>query len=267
MEPTNYIALNRQNWNNRVDGHLSSEFYDMKSFRTGENSLKEIELNLLGNVSGKKILHLQCHFGQDTLSLARMGAQVTGIDFSDKAIEEAKKLSTELQLNARFICCDIYDAPQHLDEKFDIVYTTYGTIGWLPDVQKWADVIAQFLNPNGQLIFVDFHPVVWMFDDDFKHIIYNYFQENPIIEEISGSYANKDLEITDTTITWNHGLSEVYQALQQAGLSIQHFSEYPFSPYNCLRNMIESEPNRFQIEHLQNKIPMVYALTAHPKAQ
>jgi len=267
MEASNYIALNRQNWNNRVEGHLNSEFYGMKSFRAGENSLKQIELNLLGNVSGKKILHLQCHFGQDTLSLARMGAQVTGIDFSDRAIEEATKLSEELQINARFICCDIYDAPQYLDEKFDIVYTTYGTIGWLPDVQKWANVIAHFLKPNGQLIFVEFHPVVWMFDDDFKHIIYNYFQENPIIEEISGSYANKELEITDTTITWNHGLSEVYQALQQAGLSIQHFSEYPFSPYNCLRNMIESEPNRFQIEHLQNKIPMVYALTAHPKAQ
>jgi 2-polyprenyl-3-methyl-5-hydroxy-6-metoxy-1,4-benzoquinol methylase len=260
-----YIDLNRTNWNNRVAGHLTSDFYEMDAFRAGKSSLKEIELALLGNVEGKSILHLQCHFGQDTLSLARMGAQVTGVDFSDKAIQEAQKLAAELSIDAAFICCDLYSAPEFLQEKFDIVYTTYGTIGWLPDVTKWAEVIAHFLKPNGKLIFVDFHPVVWMFDDDFTHVAYNYFQEDPIIEEVSGSYADREIQITDTTITWNHGLSEVYQALQSAGLIIDHFSEYPFSPYDCLNDLIEVEPNRFQVKHLVNKIPMVYALTAHPK--
>ncbi len=260
-----YLDLNRTNWNNRVSGHLTSDFYEMDAFRAGKSSLKEIELALLGDLKGKSVLHLQCHFGQDTLSLARMGAQVTGIDFSDKAIDEAKNLAAELSIDAEFICCDVYSAPEHLQEKFDFVYTTYGTIGWLPDVSKWADVIAHFLKPNGKLIFVDFHPVVWMFDDNFTHVAYNYFQEDPIIEEVSGSYADKSLEITDTTITWNHGLSEVYQALQRAGLTIDHFSEYPFSPYDCLNNLIEEEPNRFQVKHLVNKIPMVYAMTAHPK--
>jgi 2-polyprenyl-3-methyl-5-hydroxy-6-metoxy-1,4-benzoquinol methylase len=261
----NYLALNRQNWNNRVEGHLQSDFYRMDAFRSGENSLKEIELGLLGDVSGKKVLHLQCHFGQDSLSLARMGAHVTGIDFSEKAIESAKTLASELELQATFICCDIYDSRQFLTEKFDIVYTTYGTIGWLPDLSKWAEVIANSLKPNGKLIFVEFHPVVWMFDDDFQKVAYNYFQDEAIVEEISGSYADKSLEITDTTITWNHGLSEVYQALQNAGLTINHFSEYPFSPYDCLKDLVEVEPNRFQVKHLLNKIPMVYALTAHPK--
>jgi 2-polyprenyl-3-methyl-5-hydroxy-6-metoxy-1,4-benzoquinol methylase len=260
-----YLDLNRTNWNNRVAGHLTSDFYEMDAFRAGKSSLKEIELALLGDIKGKSVLHLQCHFGQDTLSLARMGAQVTGIDFSDKAIDEAKNLAAELSIDAEFICCDVYSAPEHLQEKFDFVYTTYGTIGWLPDVSKWADVIAHFLKPNGKLIFVDFHPVVWMFDDNFTHVAYNYFQEDPIIEEVSGSYADKSLEISDTTITWNHGLSEVYQALQRAGLTIDHFSEYPFSPYDCLNDLIEVEPNRFQVKHLVNKIPMVYALTAHPK--
>ncbi|MEI8116085.1 MAG: class I SAM-dependent methyltransferase [Flavobacteriia bacterium] len=260
-----YIDLNRTNWNNRVAGHLTSDFYEMDAFRAGKSSLKEIELALLGNVDGKSILHLQCHFGQDTLSLARMGAKVTGVDFSDKAIHEAQNLAAELSIDAEFICCDVYSAPEHLQEKFDIVYTTYGTIGWLPDVSKWADVIAHFLKPNGKLIFVDFHPVVWMFDDDFTHVAYNYFKEDPIIEEVSGSYADKALQITDTTITWNHGLSEVYQALQGAGLTIDHFSEYPFSPYDCLNDLIEVEPNRFQVKHLVNKIPMVYALTAQLK--
>jgi 2-polyprenyl-3-methyl-5-hydroxy-6-metoxy-1,4-benzoquinol methylase len=260
-----YLDLNRTNWNNRVAGHLTSDFYEMDAFRAGKSSLKEIELALLGDIKGKSVLHLQCHFGQDTLSLARMGAQVTGIDFSDKAIDEAKNLAAELSIDAEFICCDVYSAPEHLQEKFDFVYTTYGTIGWLPDVSKWADVIAHFLKPNGKLIFVDFHPVVWMFDDNFTHVAYNYFQEDPIIEEVSGSYADKSLDITDTTITWNHGLSEVYQALQRAGLTIDHFSEYPFSPYDCLNDLIEEEPNRFQVKHLVNKIPMVYAMTAHPK--
>ena len=261
----NYLELNRQNWNNRVAGHLTSDFYQMDAFRAGESSLKEIELSLLGNVEGKKLLHLQCHFGQDTLSLARMGATVTGIDFSNQAIKEAQNLATELAIDATFICSDVYSTSEHLSEQFDVVYTTYGTIGWLPNLDKWAKVIAQRLKPGGKLIFVDFHPVVWMFDDDFKHVAYNYFKENPIIEEVSGSYANKDLKITDTTITWNHGLSEVYQALQGAGLTIDHFSEYPFSPYDCLNDLIEVEPNRFQVKHLINKIPMVYALTAHPK--
>jgi 2-polyprenyl-3-methyl-5-hydroxy-6-metoxy-1,4-benzoquinol methylase len=261
----NYLELNRKNWNNRVAGHLTSDFYQMDAFRAGESSLKEIELALLGNVKGKKILHLQCHFGQDTLSLARMGASVTGIDFSDKAIREAQNLAAELSIDATFICCDVYSISEHITEKFDIVYTTYGTIGWLPDLDKWAKVIAERLKPSGKLIFVDFHPVVWMFDDDFKQVAYNYFQESPIVEEVSTSYADKEIEITDTTITWNHGLSEVYQALQGAGLIIDHFSEYSFSPYDCLNDLIEVEPNRFQVKHLVNKIPMVYALTAHPK--
>lgn len=261
----NYLELNRQNWNNRVDGHLTSNFYQMDAFRAGESSLKEIELALLGTIEGKNILHLQCHFGQDTLSLARMGATVTGIDFSDKAIREAQNLAAELSIDATFICCDVYNTSEHLSEKFDIVYTTYGTIGWLPDLNKWAKVIFERLKPGGKLIFVDFHPVVWMFDNDFKQVAYNYFQESPIVEEVSSSYADKEIEITDTTITWNHGLSEVYQALQNAGLTINHFSEYPFSPYDCLNDLIEVEPNRFQVKHLVNKIPMVYALTAHPK--
>jgi 2-polyprenyl-3-methyl-5-hydroxy-6-metoxy-1,4-benzoquinol methylase len=115
---------------------------------------KSIELELLGNVKGLSILHLQCHFGQDSLSLARMGAHVTGIDLSDKAIKTAQELNAELHLNAEFICSDIYDLPQHLNKQFDIVFTSYGTIGWLPDLNKWAQIIHHFLKPEGKFIFV-----------------------------------------------------------------------------------------------------------------
>src|SRR5690606_20725019 len=120
------------------------------------------------NLKDKKVLHLQCHFGQDSISLARLGASVVGVDLSDKAIEQAQHIAQELNADARFICCDIYDLPKHLNEQFDIVFTSYGTIGWLPDLDKWASVIHHFLKPGGQFIFAEFHPVVWMFDNDFK---------------------------------------------------------------------------------------------------
>ncbi len=170
-----YLAINKNTWNTKTPVHLNSEFYGLEEFIKGKTSLKQIELDLLGEVKGKKILHLQCHFGQDTLSLARMGAEVTGVDFSDTAIKEANLLTQKINQSARFICCDVYSLPEHLDEEFDLVYTSYGTIGWLPDLNKWAQIIHRFLKPGGKFVFVEFHPVVWMFDDNFKEIKYNYF--------------------------------------------------------------------------------------------
>ena len=166
----NYIEINRKSWNNRVETHLKSEFYDLDNFIKGKTSLNNIELELLGDLKGKSILHLQCHFGQDTISLCRLGANVTGVDLSDQAIESAIKIAKEANSNATFICCDIYDLPKHLDKQFDIVFTSYGTIGWLPDLDKWAKIVSQFLKPNGPFVFVEFHPVVWMFDDNFEKI-------------------------------------------------------------------------------------------------
>lgn len=133
-----YLDINRKSWNERVDTHLSSEFYDMPGFLAGKNSLNEIELELLGDVSGKSILHLQCHFGQDTLSLARIGAKTTGVDLSDKAIEAAKKINNEMNLDSEFIASDVYNLPKVHNKKYDIIFASYGTIGWLPDLDKWA---------------------------------------------------------------------------------------------------------------------------------
>ena len=188
----NYLEINRQSWNNRTDTHLKSEFYDLKNFKKGRTSLNSIELELLGDLSGKSILHLQCNFGQDTISLSRLGAEVVGVDLSDKAIKSAKQLSKETSSNTTFICCDIYDLPRYLDQRFDIVFTSYGTIGWLPDLNKWAEIISRFLKPNGQFVFVEFHPVVWMFDDNFEKIDYRYFNSGAIIESESGTYADKN---------------------------------------------------------------------------
>lgn len=258
-----YFAINKESWNARVDTHVNSAFYEMDAFLKGDSSLREIELNLLGNIQGLSVLHLQCHFGQDSISLARMGASnVYGVDISDKAIEKAILLAKETKTNARFICCNVYDLPEHLDETFDIVFTSYGTIGWLPDLDKWSAVISKFLKPGGRFIFVEFHPVVWMFDNDFREVSYNYFKKEPIIETESGTYADRQADIEKKTVSWNHGIGEVCSSLLHTGLRIDSLQEFDYSPYNCFRHTKSIGKNRYIIEHLHGRIPMVYALCA-----
>ena len=258
----NYLDINRQSWNNKVDYHLKSEFYDLDGFLKGNTSLNDIELKLLGDIKGKSVLHLQCHFGQDSISLSRLGAQVTGIDLSDKAIENARQLAEQTQQDTAFICCNIYDLLQHLNQQFDIVFTSYGTIGWLPDLNQWAQIVARFLKPNGRFVMAEFHPVVWMFDDDFQKIAYNYFKDGAIIETSSGSYADRDAPITQDYVMWNHSTSEVLNSLISNGLTILSLDEYDYSPCNCFKRTIEFEPKKYRIQHLDNKIPMVFALLA-----
>ena len=257
-----YIQVNRDSWNQRTEAHINSSFYDMPKFKQGHSSLNSIELELLGDIEGKSILHLQCHFGQDSISLSRMGADVTGVDLSDKAIDQARLLAKELNVDTEFICCNIYDLPLHLNKTFDIVFTSYGTIGWLPDLNAWANIVSQFLKQKGQFIFVEFHPVVWMFDDNFETIGYNYFNEKPIVETEQGTYADRQADLTLKHITWNHPLSDVFRSLLQKDLTIKSFEEFDYSPYNCFNKTIEVTQGKYRIEHLGNKIPMVYALLA-----
>lgn len=260
MENSNYIDLNKQTWNDKVDVHVDSDFYELESFMNGKNTVPLTDMQQLGDVKGKSILHLQCHFGQDSLSLARLGAKVTGVDFSDKAISKAKELNSQLGLDAEFICCDVYETLKHISQQYDIVYTSYGTIGWLPDLDKWVNVIAKALKPNGKFVFFEFHPVVWMYDDNFNEVFYNYFKSEPIKEEYSGTYADKDSEIVNKTISWNHSLSEVFQALLKLNISIEHFEEFDYSNYNCFNDMEEFETGKYRIQKFENKIPMMYAI-------
>lgn len=257
-----YLDLNKKLWNERTVVHVDSAFYDNETFLKGKNSLNEIELNLLGDVKGKTILHLQCHFGQDSISLARLGAQVTAVDFSEKAIETAIELNKKSGTDCKFICSDVYSLNTVLDQKFDIVFTSYGVIGWLPDMQKWASLISSFLKPEGVFVIAEFHPAVWMFDNDFKYVQYSYFKSEPIIETDEGTYADKDANITTTSVTWNHSLSEVMNSLLSNRLRIESFYEFDYSPYNCLNNMVEVSENRFMIKGMENKLPLVYAIRA-----
>lgn len=257
-----YKKVNRESWNNQVTIHFESDFYDVPAFIAGKNSLNPPELELLRDVSGKSILHLQCHFGQDSISLSRMGAKVTGVDLSDAGIEQARKLNDVCGTDAEFIVSDILELPNHLEGEFDIVFTTYGTIGWLPDINKWAAVINRFLKKGGQFIFAEFHPVVWMFDDNHDSVFYRYFKSDPIVETYSGTYAQKDSDVELKHISWNHGLAEVMTSLMDQGLTIRHFKEYDYSPYNCFNGMQEDAPGQFRISKFGDKVPMMYTLVA-----
>ena len=259
----NYIEINRNSWNNKTDAHLKSEFYDLDGFLKGKSSLNDIELALLGDIKGKTILHLQCHFGQDSISLSRLGAIVTGIDLSDKAIESAREIAKDTQSNTKFICCDLYELPQHLNETFDIVFTSYGTIGWLPDLNQWAAVVSKMLKPNGRFIMADFHPVVWMYDNDFTKIQYSYFNVETIVETESGTYADKEAPIETQSIGWNHPISEILNSLVSNGVTIQKFNEYDYSPYNVFPGMEEFSKGQFKFTQFDRKLPLIYAIQAN----
>lgn len=258
----NYIEKNQKAWNQKATHHFDSEFYDVAAFIDGKTSLNDIELSIIGDIKGKRILHLQCHFGQDSIALSRLGAQVIGIDFSEKAIELAKDLAQKCNSDASFICCDIYELPKFLDKKFDMVFTSYGTVGWLPDINQWGGIVSHFLKPGGRFIMADFHPVVWMFDNHFKYIQYNYFKDEPIVEEETGTYADVNAPINNETISWNHSLSSILNGLLKNGLHIISIEEFDYSPYNCFQELHESEPKKYRVKHLDNKIPMVYLIEA-----
>ena len=161
-----YTQVNNEAWDAWAALHVESDYYDVEGFKKGSSTLNRIELEELGDVAGKTLLHLQCHFGLDSLSLARMGAEVTGVDFSSEAIANAQRLNDEVGLKARFIRSDIYELPDSLDGQFDIVFTSYGVLRWLPDVERWGKAIARCLKPGGVFHIVEYHPFASVFEAD-----------------------------------------------------------------------------------------------------
>ena len=270
-----YFEANKINWNQRVVVHKDSSFYDLAGFISGKNMLTPIELGELGDVKEKSLLHLQCHFGLDTMSWSRLGAKCVGVDLSDEAIKLAREINAELNLDAKFVCCNVYDLhPQNkvaskvspfggdLEETFDIVFTSYGTIGWLPDLTKWAEIISYYLKPGGIFYIADFHPVLWMFDEEFKEIKYSYENREVIVTETHGTYTDRNAPINGKEYGWNHSISELLNALISVGLKIQTFNEYMYSPYPCFNNVVKGDDGNFRIKGMENKIPMVYSLKA-----
>ena len=256
---SDFLNENKGAWNSVVDAHFESQFYDVAGFLDGKSTLNEIELELLGDVSNKKLLHLQCHFGLDTLSLARLGAKVCGVDFSEKAINQAKELAQGIGVEANFVNQNIQEfRPQ--EGAFDVVFTSYGTIAWLPELSQWAACIAKALKPGSSFVFVDFHPTYWMFDADVKLLQYSYFNRGVIFESQQGSYAAPNGDFEFATHTWNHSIDDIVTALLKQGLVLNQFRELDYSPYPIFSNSVEREPGKYQIAHQQDMIPLILAM-------
>lgn len=243
-------AANRANWDERVPFHVAGPFYDLPGFVAGKDTLRDFELTEVGDASGKTLLHLQCHIGLDTLSWARQGATVTGLDFSAPALDVANDLATQIgQTTARFVTADVYDAAQALDgQTFDIVYTGFGALCWLPDIKRWAQTVASLLAAGGYLYLAEFHPIADVMADDGRTVEDNYFQSDPIVVDEPGSYADRSAPTTATLrAQWQHGVGEVVSALAAAGLRLEFLNEH--------------DRGHFRFPTVQ-PVPQVYSLRA-----
>lgn len=241
-------ALNRASWDERVAIHLGPGGYDLAPLRAGQGRLNAIEEAELGSVAGLRVLHLQCHFGSDTLVLAGRGAEITGLDFSAPAIEAARELSANLGLPARFVQSDLYDAPAAIPEpgSFDLVFITWGTICWLPDVGRWARVIAHFLRPGGALYFADAHPVAYVFDDmaageaaGRPGWLAPYFGAEPIPYDDAADYVDPNARLANSRqVNWLHPLGSILDALGDAGLRLEWLHEHPRVTWQMFRCLV-----------------------------
>ena len=263
-----YMKANKELWDILAKIHFESKFYDVAGFLSGNQTLDPIELEELSNISGKKLFHLMCHFGLDTLSLARLGAKVTGVDFSAEAIELARELSKITGIPAKFICSNIYDLPHNLDDRFDVVFTSGGVLAWLPNLQDWARIISQFLAPGGFFYIREFHPFAYVFDDRNDvmelRVKYPYFQgEEPLRFDEEGSYADPCAKTGKIpAYEWNHPISKIINVLIDEGLTIDFLHEFPVTTFKALPFMIEREPGRWTLPENQDKIPLMFSLKA-----
>lgn len=263
---------NRAWWDERVAGHVESDFYDVAGFRAGGSHLRPFELEEVGDVTGKRLVHLQCHFGLDSMSWARAGASVRGLDFSAPAVDAAAGLAHELGIDASFVQADVYDAVAALDgERFDIVYTGLGALNWLPDLPRWAGVVAALLKPGGFLYLSEFHPLTWVFADDEPVLELDYFH-NPEGERFGdgeqGSYADLDVPTrNNATVEWAHPLADVVSAVLGAGLTLEALSEHDYTLFPRFSYLIEdrdylSAGSVYRQPDDRPKLPLMYSLRA-----
>jgi SAM-dependent methyltransferase len=242
-----YYEANRARWDESVPIHAASAGYDLEGFLRGEKTLYPVEMDEVGDVRGKSLLHLQCHFGMDTLNWARLGAKVTGLDFSGAAVERARQLAAEIGIeDATFVQANVYDAPQALNEQFDIIYTGIGALCWLPDIRRWAQVVASLLKPGGFVYLYEGHPVLWALDnergDDQLVLREPYFEtEKPT--EFIGEYTYVDGPPLKNTLDyeWNHGLGEIVTALIEAGLRLEFLHEHREVAWKALPALVSIE--------------------------
>ncbi len=261
-----YLQANQKLWNEWTAEHENSPFYDVEGFKAGRERLKSIELEEVGDVHGKSMLHLQCHFGLDTLAWARHGATVTGVDLSDELIALAQSLSEEMQIPATFVCSDILTLPENLQGQFDIVFTSYGVLHWLRDLERWAQVIDHFLKPGGFFYIVEDHPFMRVFSSDpelgVKPDNPYFFTEEPYQAETEGTYATNFQGKKRTYYMWDHSLGEVINSLIDAGLQIEYLHEFQFALRAKFPNMVRGEDGYWRFPPEFSMIPLLFSLKA-----
>ncbi|MHA1910842.1 MAG: class I SAM-dependent methyltransferase [Candidatus Kariarchaeaceae archaeon] len=267
-----YSLINKANWNNRVTIHAKGEFYDIIGFKKDPERLSFVshEHEEIGDVKGKTLLHLQCHFGLDTISWARLGAIATGMDFSSTAIKLAKSISEDLEMNVQFVESDLYELPKNLqgEREFDIVFTSCGSICWLPDLERWAEIIAHFLKPGGLFYIKDTHPFSFVFDDETKEgfkVKYPYFHgSDPLSFDEESTYGDESKKLDHTTtFAWDHTLSEIVNSLIKAGLVIESLNEFPYGFHKYLTFMKKGSDGEWLLpKELHGTIPLTFAIKA-----
>lgn len=266
------LARNRETWDRWTDLNYDSEFYDVPGFLAGRSTIDWIEREGVGDVDGKRLLHLQCHFGMGTLSWARLGARVTGVDFSPRAIERARELAEETGIEAEFVCCDVTEAREHLEGEFDVVFVSYGAISWLPDLRPWASTIASVLAPGGRFFVVDHHPALWIFDDtdaagrtlDDMKIAYRYpyFGREPLREVEAGNYADPSSDYESVTYSWQHTVEDIVGSLLDAGLRITALREYDRLAWAWFPWMERDDDGLWRMPEGTADLPLMLSVTA-----
>jgi ubiquinone/menaquinone biosynthesis C-methylase UbiE len=264
-----HIDSNRALWNEWAEINAASDFYDIQSFISGEqgNRLRDYEVEDVGDVEGKDLLHIQCHIGTDTLSWARLGAKVTGSDFSEASLEKAREIANQIGIEARFVQSDTYELPKNLQGDFDVVYMSRGVLGWLPDMPRLAKVVAHFVRPGGIFYLTEVHPVLQVFDETNSEelkVKWPYWtREEPIVFEVEGSYADRSAKLNSThEYGWNHSLGEIVTAFAEAGLRIESLREYPFSEWES-DFLEQGEDEKWYLPaHHEGQLPLFFSLKA-----
>jgi SAM-dependent methyltransferase len=272
-----YRELNRANWDDRAEAHAASPGYAVTRFADDPSFLSDVvrfDLPRLGDVAGLDAVHLQCHVGTDTVSLARLGARMTGLDFSPKALEQARVVAAAAGVEVEWVESDLYGAPDALGrERFDLVYTGVGALCWLPDIRRWAEVVAALLRPGGRLFIREGHPVLWAATeprpDGLLVLEYPYFEQaEPMVWDDAGTYVETDHEFThNVTHEWNHGLGEIVGAVLAAGLELTALEEHDSVPWEAFHGqMTEIGGGEYRLADRPERLPHTYTLQARRRA-
>ena len=272
-----YFRTNREMWDELVPVHVRSRGplgYNMEDFKRGGTALHSVELEEVGDVAGKDLLHLQCHFGLDTLSWARLGARVTGVDFSEQGVAQARTLAAELGIDARFVRANVYDLPRALDGDFDVVFSSYGALNWLPDLRAWGRLIADFLRPGGFFYIIDAHPFASVLPDepgrtDLTFANPYFPAPGPVRIEEDGSYADPGAHLEHrVSYEWSHTLGGIVNALADSGLRIDFLHEFPFCAWEAFAGMVLREDGYFHLPIGDGPVPFLFSVKAtKPRGQ